>query len=82
MSADEGVRQLTEQSDGDITASDKAAAMKSAVEKKCIALRQKMGKLVAVANPDLTDGWFQEVSALQHWPINKYICFTFWLPRI
>jgi hypothetical protein len=59
--ADEGVRQLIEQSDGVVSSPQKAAAMKSAVEKRCIALRQKMGKLVAVANPDLTDGWFDEV---------------------
>ena len=61
MAADEGVRQLIEQSDGVVSHPQKAAAMKSAVEKRCIALRQKMAKLVAVANPDLTDGWFDEV---------------------
>jgi hypothetical protein len=62
MAADEGVRQLIEQSDGDVSPAQKAAAMKSAVDKRCISLRQKMGKLVAVANPELTDGWFDEVS--------------------
>jgi hypothetical protein len=61
IAADEGVRQLVEQSDGDVSPAQKAAAMKSAVEKRCIALRQKMGKLVAVVNPNLTDGWFDEV---------------------
>jgi hypothetical protein len=62
MAADEGVRQLIEQSDGDVSPAQKSAAMKSAVDKRCISLRQKMGKLVAVANPELTDGWFDEVS--------------------
>jgi hypothetical protein len=62
MAADEGVRQLIEQSDGDVSPAQKAAAMKSAVDKRCISLRQKMGKLVTVANPELTDGWFDEVS--------------------
>jgi hypothetical protein len=62
MAADEGVRQLIEQSDGNVSPAQKAAAMKSAVDKRCILLRQKMGKLVAVANPELTDGWFDEVS--------------------
>jgi hypothetical protein len=62
MAADEGVRQLIEQSDGDVSPVQKAAAMKSAVDKRCISLRQKMGKLVAVANPELTEGWFDEVS--------------------
>ena len=61
MAADEGVRQLIEQSNGDVSPAQKAAAMKSAVDKRCFALRHKMGKLVAVANPDLTDGWFDEV---------------------
>lgn len=64
MASDEGVRQLVEQSDGDVSPAQKAAAMKSAVDKRCISLRQKMGKLVAVANPDLTDGWFDEVSSI------------------
>jgi hypothetical protein len=62
MAADEGVRQLIEQSDGDVSPAQKAAAMKSAVDKRRISMRQKMGKLVAVANPELTEGWFDEVS--------------------
>jgi len=64
IAADNGVRQLIEETDGDATDSDKAAAMKSAVEKKISALRLKMGKLVAVAHPDLTDGWLREVMYL------------------
>jgi len=61
MAADEGVRLLVEQSDGDLSPAQKTAAMKTAVEKRCITLRQKMGKLVAVANPELTDRCLQEV---------------------
>jgi hypothetical protein len=61
VATDEGVRLLVEQSDGDLAPDQKTAAMKNAVEKRSIALRQKMGKLVAVANPELTDGWLQEV---------------------
>ena len=64
MASDEGVHQLVEQSDVVVSPAQKAAAMKSAVDKRCISLRQKMGKLVAVANPDLTDGWFDEVSSI------------------
>jgi hypothetical protein len=56
MAADEGVRQLIEQSARVVSPAKKTAAMKSAVDKRCIALHQKMAKLVAVANPDLTDG--------------------------
>ena len=61
IAADEGLRQYIEQTDGDVTAAEKAAAMKLAVQKKIEKLRVKMGKLVCVANPDLTDGWLQEV---------------------
>ena len=64
MVADEGVRQLIEQSDVDVSPAQKAAAMKSAVDKRCIALRQKLVNLVAVANPNLTYGWFDVVSRI------------------
>ena len=59
--ADDGVRQLVEQSEGEVSPADKTAAMKSAVEKRVVALRMKMGKLIAVSNPELTDGWLREV---------------------
>ena len=61
LAADEGVRQLIEQSDGELCAADKAAAMKVAASKRAEALQKKMSKLVCVANPDLTDGWLREV---------------------
>jgi hypothetical protein len=50
-----------EQSEGEVSNADKVAAMKAAVEKRVVALRMKMGKLVAVANLELTDGWLREV---------------------
>jgi hypothetical protein len=62
VAADEGVRQLVEQTEGEVSPADKAAAMTAAIEKRVVALRIKMGKLVAVANPELTDGWLREVS--------------------
>ncbi len=55
------MRQLLEQSEGEVSQADKAAAMKASVEKRAIALRMKMGKLVAVSNPELTEGWLREV---------------------
>jgi hypothetical protein len=61
LAADEGVRLIVEQSEGEVSPADKAAAMKAAMEKRVVALRMKMGKLVAVANPELTDGWLREV---------------------
>ena len=64
LAADEGARQLVEQSKGEVSPDNKAAAMKAAVEKRSVALRMKMGKLVAVANPELTDGWLREVRTL------------------
>ena len=62
LAADEGVRQLVEQTEGEVSPAEKAAAMKVAIEKRAVALRMKMGKLVAVSNPELTDGWLREVS--------------------
>jgi len=64
LAADDGVRQLVEQTKRDVSTVDKAAAMKTAVEKRAVALRIKMGKLVAMSNPKLTDGWLREVSTL------------------
>ena len=61
LAADEGVRQLVEQTDGDVSAAEKSAAMKLVVSKRAEALHKKMSKLVCVANPDLTDGWLREV---------------------
>ena len=61
VAADEGVRQLLEQTDGDVTAAEKSAAMKVAASKRAEALHKKMSKLVCVANPELTDGWLWEV---------------------
>ncbi len=55
------MRQLVEQTDGEISATEKAAAMKAAASKKAEALHKKMSKLVCVVNPDLTDAWLQEV---------------------
>ena len=62
LAADEGVRQLVEQTEGEVSPAEKAAAMKVAIEKRAVALRMKMGKLVAVSNPELTDGWLREVN--------------------
>ena len=61
LAADDGVRHLVEQAEGEVSPADKAAAMKAAIEKRAVALRMKMGKLVAVSNPELTDGWLREV---------------------
>ena len=61
QAVDEGVRQLVEQSDSEVSAAEKTAAMKVAASKKAEALTRKMSKLVCVANPELTDGWLKEV---------------------
>ena len=59
--ADEGVRQLLEQSDVEMSAADKTTAMKVATKKRSKALLKKMSKLVSLANPDLTNAWLREV---------------------
>jgi hypothetical protein len=64
LAADDGVRHLVEQTEGEVTPADKASTMSAAIEKKVVALRIKMGKPVAVANPELTDGWLREIGAL------------------
>jgi hypothetical protein len=64
LAADEGVRQLVEQSDVEVSAVEKATAMKDATKKRAKQLHKKMSKLVALANPDLTDGWLREVLTL------------------
>ena len=68
LAADDGVRQLVEQSEGEVSPVEKTAVMKAAVEKRVVALRMKMGKLVVVANPELTDGWLREVRTLNLCP--------------
>ena len=64
LAADEGVRQLIEQTDGEVGAAERAAVMKVAASKRAEALHKKMSKLVCVANPELTDGWLREVFPL------------------
>jgi hypothetical protein len=64
LAADEGVRQLLENTDGAVGVGQIAAAMKVAATKKAEALHKKMSKLVCVANPELTDGWLREVCPL------------------
>ena len=64
QAADEGARQLVEQTDGELCAAEKATAMKVAASKRAEALHKKMSKLVCVANLELTDGWLREVYPL------------------
>ena len=68
VTVDEGVRHLVEQTEGEVSPADKAAAMKAAVEKRAVALRIKMQKWVVVSNPELTNGWLREVRTLNLCP--------------
>jgi hypothetical protein len=61
LAADDGLRLLVEQTEGEVSSADKVAAIKTAVEKRAVQLHMKMGKLVAVSNPELTDEWLNEV---------------------
>ncbi len=72
LAADEGVRQLVEQSDGEVSAAQKSTAMKIATKKRAEALLKKMSKLVALANPELTDGWLREVQTV--------VCINIYIP--
>jgi hypothetical protein len=75
LAADEGVRQLMEQSDVEVSAVQKATAMKIATKKRAKQLHKKMSKLVGLANPDLTDGWLREVYTLIYKHIFESSCF-------
>ena len=72
LAADDGVRHLVEQTEGNVSAVDKAAAMKAAVDKRAVTLRIKMEKLVVVSNPDLIDGWLREVRTLNLFPYQYF----------
>ena len=72
LAADDGLRLLVEQTEGEVSSVDKVAAMKAAVEKRAVALRMKMGKLVAVSNPELTDGWLNEVLSRNLCPYHSF----------
>ena len=43
LAADDGVRQLVKQSEGEVSPADNAVAMKTAVEKRVVALCMNMG---------------------------------------
>ena len=64
LSADDGVRQLVEQTDGEVFGAERAVAIKVVVSKKANALHKKMSKLVYMENPELTDGWLRKVYPL------------------
>lgn len=61
VAGDVGARVHREQADGDVTPASVAAAMRAAMEVKIGKLKIKLGKLLAISNPELTDGWLQEV---------------------
>jgi hypothetical protein len=41
--------------EGDVSPGDEAKAMRAGIKEKSLALKQKLGKLTAVANPELGD---------------------------
>ena len=68
LAANDGVRQLVKQIEEEVSPANKAAAIKTALEKKTVALRIKMGKLVVVSNSEFIDGWLWEVRLLNVCP--------------
>jgi hypothetical protein len=56
FAVDGSVRQVFEQTDGEVCAAEKTSTMKVAASKRAEALHKKMSKLICVANPDLTNG--------------------------
>jgi hypothetical protein len=47
--------------DGDASPGDEAKAMRAGMKEKSLALRQKLGKLTIVANPELGDKFLEHV---------------------
>jgi hypothetical protein len=47
--------------EGDVSTGDEAKAMWAGIKEKSLALRQKLGKLTAVANPELGDKFLAHV---------------------
>jgi hypothetical protein len=47
--------------DSDASPGDEAKAMQARMKEKSLALRQKLGKLTAVANPELGDKFLEQV---------------------
>jgi len=47
--------------DGEANPGDEAKAMRAGIKDKSLALRQKLGKLTAVANPELGDKFLAQV---------------------
>ena len=73
LAVDDGVCQFVEQTEGEVSPVDKAAAMKAAMEKRAVTFRIKMEKLVVVSSLELTDGWLREVGTLNLCP---YLSFS------
>jgi hypothetical protein len=55
--------------DGEANSVDEANAMRAGNKDKSLALRQKLGKLTAVANPELGDRFLAQVIII------NFICF-------
>jgi hypothetical protein len=47
--------------EGDVSPGDEAKAMRAGIKEKSLALRQKLGKLTTVANPQLGDHFLAQV---------------------
>jgi hypothetical protein len=55
--------------DGEANPVDEANAMRAGIKNKSLALRQKLGKLTAVANPELGDRFLDQVIIID------FMCF-------
>lgn len=55
--------------DGEANPVDEAKAMRAGIKDKSLALRQKLGKLTAVANPELGDKFLAQVIIID------FLCF-------
>jgi hypothetical protein len=58
--------------EGDVSLGDEAKAMWAGIKEKSLALRQKLGKLTAVANPELGDHFLAHVIFILSFLIQEF----------
>ena len=60
--------------EGDVSPGDEAKAMWAGIKEKSLALRQKLGKLIAVANSKLSDHSLAQVTFIVSFLFQEFHC--------
>jgi hypothetical protein len=59
--------------EGDVNLGDEAKAMRAGIKEKSLALRQKLRKLTAVANPELGNQFLAQVIIIHSFLFKKFL---------